>query len=93
MDVPISISEFKKLSLERRTKMVLRDYFYDEVSVVSDRDGINSITAKPFLEAWAYAEKKKYIELAGGTPKSGPRYGYTKEGLDFMNKATFLLPR
>jgi hypothetical protein len=82
----VSIAEFNKLSLERRTQLILRDYFFDETNIIV-KEGEIGVKAKPFLESWAYAEKNKYVELAGGTSKSRPRYKYTSEGLNFMNKS------
>jgi len=83
---PVSIEEFNKLSLERRTQLILRDYFFDETNIIV-KEGETGVKAKPFLQSWGYAEEQKYIEIVGGTPKSGARYKYTNEGLKFMNKS------
>jgi hypothetical protein len=85
------LSEFSKLPLEERAQIMVRNHFWndnekEEVKIKAD-DGGHIINAQPFLEAWAYAEKEKYVELVGGTPKSGPRYKVTSEGLQFMDKA------
>ena len=86
-------SKFKELSLEERAQIMVRNHFWgdDEKAEVKikmdDAEGGLFIVSEPFIEAWAYAEQNKYVELVGGTPKSGPAYKITREGLKFMDKA------
>jgi hypothetical protein len=88
MDEEINLSYFNKLSLEERTQIALRNYFWtdkkDNVSLKNDV--IDLFKFKPLLEAWAHAERSNYVEIVGGTPKSGASYNITKEGLEFMDK-------
>jgi hypothetical protein len=88
----ILFSEFKKLPLEQRAQIMVRNHFWGddkrgEVKIIMDkREGL-IIDSEPFIEAWSYAESEKYVECVGGTPKSGPAYKITSEGLKFMDKA------
>jgi hypothetical protein len=88
----ILYSKFKELSLEERAQILLRNYYWgdeakEEVKIIMNtEEGLFSVS-QPFIDAWGYLEENKYAELVGGTPKSGPRYRVTLEGLKFMDKA------
>ncbi len=80
----ITLSEFNKLSLEERAQIALRNYFHEEVKIENDAGSL--LHLEQYLEAWAYLEKNKYVNLVGGTPKSGAAYKITKKGLNFMDE-------
>lgn len=88
----ILFSEFKKLPVEQRAQIMVRNHFWGEdskaeVKITMDEVGGLIVDSEPFREAWEYAENEKYVECVGGTPKSGAAYKITSEGLKFMNKA------
>jgi len=45
---------------------------------------------KGLSEALSFLEKKKYIKIVGGTPKSGPRYIVTDKGEEFYRNTNSL---
>lgn len=79
----ISVGEFGKMSLEERAQIVLRE-ISNEVEVEGRLTGKDFI--QYYVRAKQLAESKGYLELVGGTPKSGPRYKITDEGYKFMFK-------
>lgn len=80
----ISVSELRELPLEERAQFVLRNYASREVEIKGEG---SLLSFQPYLDAWAYLEDNKYVEIVGGTPKSGVSYKITREGILFMDKA------
>lgn len=82
----ILMSEFNKQSLEERTQLAIIHYFWKgtpaEINIKLDVPSLAD--TNPYLEAWANAEENNYVEIVGGTPKSGAAYKITKKGLDFV---------
>jgi hypothetical protein len=82
MTEEMSLSEFSKLSLEERAKIVLKNHYEGKKMKA---DGTFLLSLAPLIETWNYLEKNDYVMLTGGTPKSGASYGITDKGLLFMN--------
>ena len=57
--------------LEDRARVALQKFF-------DSGDGINSV------EILQYLDRKGYLELVGGTSKSGPAYRVTEAGKNFI---------
>jgi hypothetical protein len=80
----ISAEELKKLPLEKRAQVVLRNYFYSKVKI----EGKESlIPSQPYMQEWDYLENNAYIMWVGGTSESGNSYKITLSGLEFMDEA------
>jgi hypothetical protein len=77
----VSLDKFKKLPLENRAQVTLRDHFNGR-SVIEDYGFLNSLPL--YIEAWKYIEDKKYVNSSEGLPKSF--YDLTNEGILFMEK-------
>lgn len=71
--------EIDKMNLEERAKMLLKEMkkhiFVENISKKGRE--YYSVDVLDFLK------RNKYLELVGGTPKSGPRYNITNEGYIF----------
>ena len=74
--------KFKKLSLEKKAKVLLKNYYEGKDSYYNCSPGI-------LLKAWDYLKDNGYVVLAGGTSKSGPGYRVTGEGLNFISSFEF----
>lgn len=81
----LKVKDLKKLLLEERAQIVLQNYSQGKKGVEGENGTFASF--QPYLEAWAYLEKNNFVELIGGTPKSGARYRITEEGNNFMRKS------
>jgi len=80
----ISVNALKKMPLEERAQFVLRNYANGEVKIKGEE---SLLSFQPCLDAWAYLENNNFVELVGGTPKSGASYKITRKGVLFMDEA------
>jgi len=81
----INIEDFVNLSLKDRVKTILK--IENESSHLSTNSKINigSLANVHYVsEAVREAENLGYLELVGGTPKSGPAYKITEKGNEFL---------
>jgi hypothetical protein len=79
----LSVNDIKDLPLKERSQLVLNNYFNGHGKVRGDKSLVSFV---PYLEAWEFLEKEGYVNLVGGTPKSGAAYKITEKGLKFMDE-------
>ena len=72
-----NIKEFKKLSLEERAKIWLKDYYEND-------DFKYKYSLKMIINIAKYLEEKKYISKTYGISESGKEYKITNAGLIFI---------
>ena len=77
----MGLTEFEKLPLEERARVLLKVY-NGELEVKAGF--VSSIFSAQALEASRYIQDNKYLEIVGGTPKSGLGYKITEKGYEFM---------
>jgi len=70
-------------SLEENSKKILIAHHEGKIPLFGPITEAVDLTDREVIDACKHIEENNYWKLVGGTPKSGPRYKITEEGLKY----------
>jgi len=70
-------------NLEKNAKKILIAFHKGKIPIFGPITKAVNLTDREVIDATEYLDENNYWEIVGGTPKSGPRYKITEEGLKY----------
>lgn len=71
------------MNLEENAKKILIAFHKGKISIFGSIKDAVDLTNGEIIDATKHLEENNYWEIVGGTPKSGPAYKITGEGLKY----------